>query len=66
MTVLLVLTALAACGFLLDRLSAAPAARGVSVSARLAEARRLLDESGVSRSPREQKTPERRGLVRTR
>ena len=63
MTVLIVLAALAACGFLLDRLTAAPGARGVPVSARLAEARRIAvhhDESparerelvGAAASPR--------------
>lgn len=43
MTVLIVLAAVAAGGVLLDRLSAAPAARGVPVSTRLAEARRIAE-----------------------
>jgi hypothetical protein len=43
MTVLWVLAAVVACGFVLDRLTTAPGARGVPVSTRLAEARRIAE-----------------------
>jgi hypothetical protein len=54
MTALLALTLLGVIGYGLTRALAMPAARGVSIAARLDEARRIAAEESVGRQPCEQ------------
>jgi hypothetical protein len=66
MTVLIVLAALVACCYALDRLTAAPAARGVRVSARLAEARRIAAGSAATDPVRRTRGPRSSAIRRCR